>query len=652
MIAFTRKFMAARLLIVAVCLFFGYSFNVQAQYGADIQAHEIFIGDYYPEGEHPLTIYYINNGPGSVKNMVVNWRVNNGTVHSETVTDLQAVASPIFLHSFTTEGTFEITGNEPSYNIQVWLSEPDGEIDPNNTNNSINKTIKKLDNACESFVLLEPHLGVSNSYSPDVEVQLEELLSSYPDKLLVAAVHTDDDMEIPGISHQIMVEANTGYDMYFSDALIDRYSFPPDYIGQSTKPTYERETWNKRLEQRFNFYRPVHLSTSNTFNQSTREVTIDIDATFLADLQGDYRFNCYIMENPVTGSGAGYAQNNRYSYEGPTSQGYQGLPTGSHPYYNYPTLIEGFQHRNVVWDMLGGAWGSEGSIPSSVTKGQVVSKRYNYTLPSNIDINEAYLIVIVQEYNTAIEERHFINTLRADLNSTAQHQYLGAVASAYSDVDLRLFLEGTYTNNGQMLANLGSYMPTSQPYNSAPYNYYGTESVAQLSADMVDWVLVEARTGTPNESVRSTVTIETHAGILLRNGQVVDVNGQPIRFTKLSSADSYYFCVRHRNHLDVLTGQAIQASQYISYDFSAGSDRSFGPNQTKQASDGRYVLHAGDYNQSGDIDNLDFDVWKLSPAQNGVYKTSDGNMDGVVQNTDFDTWYFNQAKNGVAEINY
>jgi len=651
MIRYTKKFVAANLL-VAVCLFLGFNFNAQAQNGADIEAHEIFIGDYYPEGEHPVTLYYINHGPGSVKYMTVNWRVNNGTVHSETVYDLEAVSSSIFLHSITTQGTFSINGNEPSYTLQVWLSEPDGEIDPNNSNNSLSKTITKLDNACESFVLLETHLGVSNSFSPDVELQLEEILETYPNQVLVAAIHTDDDMEIPGISQQIMVEANTGYDMYFSDGIIDRYSFPPDYIGQNIKPTYERETWDRRLDQRFNFYRPMHLSASKSFNPSTREMTIDIDATFLADLQGDIRFNCYIMENPVIGSGPGYAQNNRYSYEGPTSEGYMGEPTGEHPYYNYPTIIEGFPHRNVVWDMLGGAWGSEGSIPPSVTKGQSVSQRYNYVLPENIDINEAYLIVMVQEYNTAIEQRRFINTLRCDLNTSNQHEYLGAVASASSNVDIRMFLEGNYSNNGQMLALLGNMMPTSQPYNTAPYNYYGTESIAQVSGDMVDWVLVEAREGTPDESTRGTVTVESHAGILLRTGQVVDVNGKPIQFTKLIPNANYHFCVRHRNHLDVLTGYAVQATPNISFDFTAAPDRSFGPNQTKESSDGRYVLFAGDYTQNGIIDIADFDAWRLNPAQNGVYSSIDGTLDGVVQVTDFDSWYYNKAKVGVAELNY
>ena len=642
--------MAAKLLAV-ICLFLGFNFDAQAQ--SDIQAHEIFIGDYYPEGEHPVTIYYINHGPGSVKNMTVNWQVNSGAVQTETVNDLNAVSSSIFLHSITTQGTFSITGNEPSYTLNVWLSEPDGETDPNNTNNSISKTIKKLDNACESFVLLETHLGVSNSFSPDVELQLEEIQETYPNKVLVAAIHTDDDMEIPEISHQIMVEANTGYDMYFSDGIIDRYSFPPDYLGQNIKPTYERETWNRRLEQRFNFYRPLHLSTSNTFNQSTREMTIDIDATFLADLQGDYRFNCYIMENPVTGSGPGYAQNNRYSQDGPGSGGYKDYDTGEHPYYYYPTLIEGFPHRNVVWDMLGGAWGAEGSIPSSVTKGQTVSHTFNYTLPANIDINEAYVIVMVQEYNTAIEQRPFLNVLRSDLNSSAEHEYLGAVvAAASSNVDIRMFLEGNYSNNGQMMAPLGNLIPLSQPYNVAPYNYGGTESITQVSGNMVDWVLVEARQGLPDVSTRNTVTVESHAGILLNTGQVVDVNGQPIQFTQLTPNADYYFCVRHRNHLDVLTGYAVQATPNISFDFTAAPDRAFGPNQTKMASDGRYVLYCGDYTQNGVIDIGDFDAWYYGSAQNGVYANTDGTLDGLVQVTDFDAWFYNKAKIGIAEINY
>ena len=48
--------------------------------------------------------------------------------------------------------------------------------------------------------------------------------------------------------------------------------------------------------------------------------------------------------------------------------------------------------------------------------------------------------------------------------------------------------------------NLLNYIPTTQPYNIAPWNYTGTESVTTIpNSNVIDWVLVELRetTGGP-----------------------------------------------------------------------------------------------------------------------------------------------------------
>ncbi len=58
-------------------------------------------------------------------------------------------------------------------------------------------------------------------------------------------------------------------------------------------------------------------------------------------------------------------------------------------------------------------------------------------------------------------------------------------------LNIKVFIEGPY-HNGQMtpFLNVLGHLPTSQPYNTAPWNYLGTESVTSLpSSYIVDWVL-------------------------------------------------------------------------------------------------------------------------------------------------------------------
>lgn len=221
-------------------------------------------------------------------------------------------------------------------------------------------------------------------------------------------------------------------------------------------------------------------------------------------------------------------------------------------------------------------------------------------------------------------------------------------------VSAKILLEGAYEIAGEMSANLGNLIPFDQPYDSAPYDYFGSENLNAIPNNMVDWVLVEARSGTPVVAGnRQTVTEETVAGILLSNGDVVATDGvSPLSFSNLTIGQSYYFCIRHRNHLDVLTRDSYQASGSIELNLTQNVNSAFGEEQLKPSDDGFTLLHAGDFNLDGVIQVTDFDKWQIDPAQISVYDVIDANLDGVVQNTDYDQWNLNKAKIGVAEIQY
>ncbi len=637
------------LVLLAAFTFFASSLTMNAQYGSDLEAYQVLLGEYYPEGQFPLTIYFKNNGPGSVQSMKISWSINGGPVQERVVEEIGAVASSSYIQSLTIEDGFTIEGSATNQTLQVWMSEPDGEIDPNSNNNYFTHNIQKLDAACEKVILLESHMGVDNSFGPDVELQLDSLLNEHSDRIIVASLHTFDDMEID-LNHEIIVSQSTGFDMYYSEGLIDRFLYPASYIGENNKPNQDREDWDELLALRWNnFYSPVHLSTSNTYNYSTRELVVDIDAQILANLTGDYRFNCYILEDPVTGPGVGFAQINRYSYEGPASGG------PDHPYYPYPSLIEGFEHRNVVRDMLGGAWGTSGSLPYSMNAGQTYSHQFTYTLPDHIDPNQAKLVILMQEYDANQYLRPILNSVACNLNTSNQNDWIDGNSSQpfVASFSGKIYLEGAYTGNGQMETSLTATMPYYQPYNVYPYYYYGSESLSSIPYNMVDWVLVEARSGTPNLNNRNTTTVETQAAVLLSDGSIVSPNGQSaVAFYNLQENQQYHFAVRHRNHLDVLTGSSVVAYSNFSYDFTTDVNKAFGSEQLKPSYDGKYMMFAGDFNQDGTIQVTDIDMWKAAPAALNVYSNTDGSMDGSVQLNDYDIWFPNKAKLGTAEINY
>ena len=121
-------------------------------------------------------------------------------------------------------------------------------------------------------------------------------------------------------------------------------------------------------------------------------------------------------------------------------------------------------------------------------------------------------------------------------------------------VDLTVFLEGPYSGANMNTAIAGS-VPNNQPFNTDPWSYPGTETASiTVGSDIVDWVLVELRTGdTPSTA---TTVVETKAALLKSDGTIVDADG----FTNLNfdvPSGDYYIVIYHRNHLPIMTPTAI-----------------------------------------------------------------------------------------------
>lgn len=221
-------------------------------------------------------------------------------------------------------------------------------------------------------------------------------------------------------------------------------------------------------------------------------------------------------------------------------------------------------------------------------------------------------------------------------------------------VDIEILMEGPYLTGGLMSDDLGDLIPlnVTDVYGGVPYNYTGSESLPSIPDGMVDWVLVEARTGTPDptNTTRGTTTVQTVAGILQTDGHITGTDGLPLRFT-IDASTPHYYAVRHRNHLDVLSGLSFTGTLQI-LNFRTSILAAFGAEQLKPSGDGFAYMHAGDYVADHVIQTTDFDLWQEDPAVLNDYRQADGNLDGVIQTTDFDEWNKNKAKIGSIEVSY
>jgi hypothetical protein len=68
---------------------------------------------------------------------------------------------------------------------------------------------------------------------------------------------------------------------------------------------------------------------------------------------------------------------------------------------------------------------------------------------------------------------------------------------------------------------------------------------------VVDWVLLELR-----DAASVNVVVKRRAALLLRNGDIRDIDGaSPVRFNDVA-AGNYRLVVRHRNHMGIITANS------------------------------------------------------------------------------------------------
>jgi len=192
-----------------------------------------------------------------------------------------------------------------------------------------------------------------------------------------------------------------------------------------------------------------------------------------------------------------------------------------------------------------------------------------------------------------------------------------------------------------------SLLPLSQPYNSAPWNYNGTETVDAIpSSDVVDWVLVEIRDAQDGASANSSTRVARQAAFLLKNGNIVGLDGNSFLMFNCPVDHLLYVIVWHRNHLGILSANPLTQNEnglYI-YNFSGSLSQAYGEGQNLLGN-GIYGMIGGDANGDGIVNEPgDKSIWAPEAGTSG-YLNGDINLNGQADNMDKnDTWHNNQGK--------
>lgn len=171
-------------------------------------------------------------------------------------------------------------------------------------------------------------------------------------------------------------------------------------------------------------------------------------------------------------------------------------------------------------------------------------------------------------------------------------------------LNIKVFLQGAALNPNSGEENLmrddlrvSGNLPSTTPYNDkiscdpSVFAISGTDAI-------VDWVWVELR-----EQTNNTIIVDSRSALLQRDGDVVAVDGAlPLVFS--IPTGNYYVSVNHRNHLGIMSSNAIALTSLPTIvDFSNGSVSTFGSNAqtTTTLSSNALAMWAGDVNGDGVI---------------------------------------------------
>ena len=281
--------------------------------------------------------------------------------------------------------------------------------------------------------------------------------------------------------------------------------------------------------------------------------------------------------------------------------------------------------------------------------------RFPYTateINTNIENNLVPWTLVGAEWNARLTPvsqdlvNDYVST--AGITATALIQEWKLADPNYT-MNITANLRGPWNGVSAMNTSLrtAGIIPLSQQYTGIPFNYTGTETVAAIPANVVDWVLIEHRkpsSGFPADALAATIT-GRKAGFLLNSGAVVETDGVTAISIPITKQGTAFITIRHRNHLGVLSNAiASNVTGTFSNDYTilANNFKPVGatsdPVVLLAGVDGKYGLWAGDASKNGIVNGGDIITIKNAIAiLASGYQFTDVNLNSAINGGDIIT---------------
>jgi hypothetical protein len=202
--------------------------------------------------------------------------------------------------------------------------------------------------------VLEDYTGVRCGFCPDGHLRAQALIDQYGDNVVVLGVNAGSyaapsanwaNFTTPYGQAFINLAQPSGY----PNGSVNRVKYAP---AATSGTSMGRGSWKSAAEAMMTENSPVNIGAKATFNSSTRELTVKVDAYYTADGNGANKLNIAFLQSGMVANQSGGGQN--------------------------------YVHKHVLRDLITGQWGDD--IPAeSTAMGSRYSKTYTYTVPADFN---------------------------------------------------------------------------------------------------------------------------------------------------------------------------------------------------------------------------------------------------------------------------
>lgn len=306
--------------------------------------------------------------------------------------------------------------------------------------------------------VLEEGTGTWTPFAPDGFRVSDDIKATSPN-VIVLRHHSNDGM----VNNQSQLVLSKFNKLGYPTASIDRKLFSPS----QTDIYIHRQHWSSSVSTQLQVSPTFDVTLTYNYNPATRVISATVTGKALTSITGDYRTNLYIVEDSVTGTGSQYDQKNLYN------------TTSGHPYFGKGDPIVGFNHMNVVRDIMGGVDGTAAFTNPSVNT--TASNTYTYTIPISYNAYRIKLVATVSKYNPSnVNDNEIQNAVESSNKNTPCN---------YPQPEVQICMVTTDTVSGKNLIvwekagiqQAKEYKIYRETSTQGTYQHIGTKASSQLS---------------------------------------------------------------------------------------------------------------------------------------------------------------------------